>query len=99
MTSSSSTIADGRAVAGGLSARRLEVRDRAEEFFATARPEVRAGGRLVRVGEQFSWERRSCCLWYKTESAWLCEDCSLRPASDHEARYAAMLAADTDAPA
>ncbi|MET0910874.1 MAG: IucA/IucC family C-terminal-domain containing protein [Ilumatobacteraceae bacterium] len=78
------------AVAGALPARRVEIRDRAEEFFATARPEVRDGGRLVRVGQQFAWERRSCCLWYKTESAWLCEDCSLRPASDHEARYAAM---------
>ena len=82
------------AVAGGRPARRLEIRNRAEEFFATARPEVRDGGRLVRVGERFAWERRSCCLWYKTESAWRCEDCSLRPALDHETRYAAMLAAD-----
>jgi ferric iron reductase protein FhuF len=86
------------AVAGALPARRVEIRDRAEAFFATARPEVRDGGRLVRVGERCSWERRSCCLWYSTESAWLCEDCSLRPASDHQARYAAMLAADVIRP-
>jgi len=85
------------AVAGALPARRVEIRDRAEEFFATARPEVRDSGRLVRVGERFAWERRSCCLWYKTESAWMCEDCSLRPASDHEARYAAMRRAVMDA--
>ncbi|MET0460254.1 MAG: IucA/IucC family C-terminal-domain containing protein, partial [Ilumatobacteraceae bacterium] len=78
------------ALAGELPARGVEIGDRAEEFFATARAEIGDGGRLVRVGERFAWERRSCCLWYKTESAWMCEDCSLRPASDHEARYAAM---------
>jgi iron complex transport system ATP-binding protein len=82
------------ALAGALPERRVEIRDRAEEFFATGRAEVGAGGRLVRVGQGFAWERRSCCLWYKTASAWLCEDCSLRPASDHRARYAAALAAD-----
>ena len=74
-----------RAFAGELPARRSELGDRAEEFFATARPEVRDAGRRVRVGERFAWERRSCCLWYRTASAWLCEDCPLRPGSPRRA--------------
>lgn len=70
------------------------VGDRATEFFAAARPEVHDAGRIVRVGERFAWERRSCCLWYRTDGGFLCEDCSLRPAAEHEARYAAMAEAD-----
>jgi iron complex transport system ATP-binding protein len=84
------------AFAMALPDRRLAIRSRAEEFFASARREVGDAGRLVPVGTHFAWERRSCCLWYKTESAWLCEDCSLRPAADRAARYAAVLAADHD---
>ena len=80
------------AFASALPVRQLLVRERAEQFFATARPEVAHAGRLVRVGSRFSWERRSCCLWYRTTSAWLCDDCSLRPESDRTNRYAAMLA-------
>ena len=67
--------------------RRVEIRDRAEAFFAAARPELRDAGRLVRVGEQFAWERRSCCLWYRTASAWMCDDCSLCPDGDRQERY------------
>lgn len=44
------------------------------------------------VLDRFTWERRSCCLWYQTERAALCEDCSLRPAAEHQARYEAPLA-------
>ncbi len=88
-----SCVAAFGAVAGALPARRVEVRDRAEEFLAAARPEVRDAGRLVRVGEQFAWERRSCCLWYQTASAWLCEDCSLRSEEDRQERYDSMIAA------
>ncbi len=74
------------AFAGELPARRSELGDRTEEFFATARPEIRDAGRLVLVGERFAWERRSCCLWYRTASAWLCEDCPLRPGAPRRAR-------------
>ena len=57
---------------------RAGVVDRAGEFFATARPEIRLAGRLTRVGERFAWQRGSCCLWYRTAGGFLCEDCSLR---------------------
>ena len=77
---------------GAFAAARPGVGERAEEFFAAARPDVRDAGRLVRVGERFAWERRSCCLWYRTDSGFMCEDCSLRPAAEHEARCAAMAA-------
>jgi ferric iron reductase protein FhuF len=61
--------------------RRALIADRAELFFATARPELGDAGSLVRDGDDFSWERRSCCLWYLTEWASMCADCSLRPDS------------------
>lgn len=77
--------------APSLVARRGEIADRAASFFAAARPEVRDAGVLVRVGDRFAWERRSCCLWYRTDSGFMCEDCSLRPAEEHQARYAAMV--------
>ena len=53
-------------------------------------PRSATPGVLVRVGDRFAWERRSCCLWYRTDSGFMCEDCSLRPADEHQARYAAM---------
>jgi ferric iron reductase protein FhuF len=71
------------------------VGDRADELVAVAPAAIRHAGRLVRVGDGFAWERHSCCLWYRTESAWMCEDCSLRPASDRQERYAAMLVRQT----
>jgi cobalamin transport system ATP-binding protein len=79
--------------AGSLAARRADIADRAEAFFAAARPEVRGAGVVVRVGDRFAWERRSCCLWYRTDSGFMCEDCSLRPAEEHQARYASMAEA------
>jgi len=87
---SSSCAAAFSAFAAELPARCAEIADRAEAFFARARPEVRDAGAVVRVGDRFAWERRSCCLWYRTESGFMCEDCSLRPAAEHRARYAAM---------
>ena len=80
--------------AASLADRRGEIADRAEAFFAAARPEVRDAGAVVRVGDRFAWERRSCCLWYRTDSGFMCEDCSLRPAAEHQARYAAMAEVD-----
>jgi ferric iron reductase protein FhuF len=82
------------AFAGELPGRRAEIADRAESFFERARPEVREAGVVVRAGDRFAWERRSCCLWYRTESGFMCEDCSLRPAAEHQARYAAMAEVD-----
>ena len=78
------------AFAGAPGARRAAIADGVETFFARARPELRAGGEVVRVGDRFGWKRTSCCLWYRTEGGFLCEDCSLRPESDHEARFAAL---------
>jgi ferric iron reductase protein FhuF len=70
--------------------RRGDVADRAQAFFAAARREIREAGTVVRVGDRFAWERHSCCLWYRTDSGFMCEDCSLRPTEEHRARYAAM---------
>jgi ferric iron reductase protein FhuF len=81
------------AFAGELPERAVEIRDRAEQFFAAARPEVAGAGDLVRVGDRrCAWERKSCCLWYLTERGFLCEDCSLHTDADRHARYAAALA-------
>jgi ferric iron reductase protein FhuF len=81
------------AFAGELPGRRAEITERAGSFFDSARPEVGEAGHLVRVDDRFAWERHSCCLWYRTESGFMCEDCSLRPAEEHRARYAAMAEA------
>lgn len=80
------------AFAAALPDRRVELRDRGERFFATARAEVGDRGCLVRVGSHVAWERRSCCLWYRTDSGYLCDDCSLRSDADRRARCAALLA-------
>ena len=83
------------AFAGAPGARRGAIADRVVTFFARARPELRAGGEVVRVGDRFGWKRTSCCLWYRTEGGFLSADCSLRPASDHEARFAALATPPT----
>jgi ferric iron reductase protein FhuF len=75
-----------------LADRRGEIRQRAEAFFATARPEIATSGRLVPVGPVWAWERGACCLWYKTDSGFKCEDCSLWSAAEREARYARIRA-------
>jgi ferric iron reductase protein FhuF len=77
------------AFAGALPEQRVEIRDALEAFFASARPEVADAGRLVRLDDAFAWERKSCCLWYLTESGFKCEDCSLWTAEERLARYAA----------
>jgi ferric iron reductase protein FhuF len=81
------------AFAGGLPERRVEIRARAEAFFASARPEIAGAGRLVRLGDGWAWERRSCCLWYQTESGFKCEDCSLWTDDERRRRYATAGAA------
>jgi iron complex transport system ATP-binding protein len=76
--------------------RRVEIRDRAVAFFASARPEVRDAGRVVPVADRFAWERKSCCLWYRTESGFRCEDCSLWSDEERAERYR-RLEAETSA--
>ena len=77
------------AFATELATRRVEIRDRADAFFDGARPEVRGAGTLVHLGDRWAWERKSCCLWYLTASAFKCEDCSLWTDDERKARYAA----------
>lgn len=69
-----------------------EIRDRFEAFLAAGRSELAAAGRVVHVGPVWAWERSACCLYYKTESGFMCEDCSLVPDDDRQARYARVLA-------
>ena len=49
-----------------------EIGDRAEEFFATARPEVRDGGRLVAGRRAVRLGAPQLLPLVRTESAWLC---------------------------
>ena len=70
-----------------LEGRRLEVRDRLEAFLGAARPELASSGRAVHVGPVWAWERSACCLWYKTDSGFRCEDCSLWTAEERRERY------------
>lgn len=74
--------------------RHAEIRDRAGAFLAAARPELARSGRLVHVGPLWAWERASCCLWYKTDSGFRCEDCSLWTDDERRARYERALAED-----
>ena len=77
---------------GPLPERRAEIRDRAEAFLAAGRPELRASGRLVHVGPLWAWERSACCLWYKTDSGFRCEDCSLWTDEERRERYDRVIA-------
>lgn len=69
-----------------------EIRNRFEAFLATARPELSGSGRVVHVGPVWAWERSACCLWYKTESGFKCEDCSLWTQEERQVRYDRVLA-------
>jgi ferric iron reductase protein FhuF len=72
--------------------RRLDIRARAIEFFDRARPELAASGRLVPIGPLWAWERSACCLWYRTDSGFKCEDCSLWSAEEKADRRNRILA-------
>lgn len=76
---------------GPLPERHTEIRDRFTEFLGTARPELEGSGRIEPVGPVWAWERSACCLWYKTESGFQCEDCSLWSADERQARYVTVL--------
>lgn len=77
---------------GPLEARRADIRDRVEAFFASARPELARSGRVARVGAVWAWERSACCLWYTTDSGFRCEDCSLWTDDERQERYDRVLA-------
>lgn len=68
------------------------IRDRFEAFLGAGRPELAGAGRVVHVGPVWAWERSACCLYYKTESGFMCEDCSLRPDEERRERYDRVLA-------
>jgi iron complex transport system ATP-binding protein len=64
---------------------RNTVRERAETFMAACPPFEGLGSfDLVRLDERdgWYWTRTSCCLWFRTGSGRLCDDCSLVPAEE-----------------
>lgn len=67
------------------------VRDRAGEFFAAARGCFDGLGEFTTVRhagrDGWFWDRTSCCLWFRTTSGQLCDNCSLVDAADlHQRR-------------
>ncbi len=68
------------------------LRDMVEAFFAAARAGLAQSGRVVRIGDgaRWAWERRACCLWYRTtvSGGAKCSDCSLWTDAERSARYA-----------
>ena len=60
---------------------KMQVRERAEEFLAAAREWFDGLGRFTTVEragrDGWFWDRTSCCLWFRTESGQLCDNCSL----------------------
>lgn len=73
--------------------RRAWVRTMAEDFLATARPELAAGGEVVPIASVWAWQRHACCLYYQHADTAKCEDCSLFSDDERQARYARILAA------
>ncbi|MEO1059919.1 MAG: IucA/IucC family C-terminal-domain containing protein [Actinomycetota bacterium] len=82
---------------------RDRLREIAEVFATTGRPELREAGRLVRLGDgpRWVWERTACCLYYQTDGALgadgerrKCGDCSLFTAAERSARYAELIGQD-----
>ncbi len=73
-----------------------EVRSRAEAFFAAAAFSFDGLGSFtsVRHGarEGWYWDRTSCCLWFRTTSGQLCDNCSLIEAAELRERRVAELA-------
>ena len=92
----SSCAASFGAFMGPWPERRPEIRDRAAEFFAAARPELARSGQVVAVGSVWAWERQACCLWYQTADGDKCSDCSLWSDDERQARYQRVLATDPD---
>lgn len=78
---------------GPLPDRHEEIRDRAEAFFAAARGELASSGRVVPVGTAWAWERKACCLWYRTTDGSRCADCSLWSDEERREHYDAAITA------
>lgn len=80
--------------AGGVDA--AHVRDRADGFFAAARPWLDGLGRFETVvtgdREGWFWTRTSCCLWYQASGGAMCDDCSLIDAGELAATRRAEVA-------
>lgn len=68
----------------------LAIRRSADRFFATGRPELRAGGEVVPIGPKWAWQRNACCLYYLAANGSKCGDCSLYTPDERAARYAAL---------
>lgn len=80
-----------------LFGRQTEIRERATMFFAAARGELAGSGRVVAVGTAWAWERKACCLWYRTADGSRCADCSLWSDEERRQRYDAAIAAQARA--
>ena len=77
-----SSAAAFRAVEGsardrGDTAERLMIRRRADRLLAHA-PWLSGTGGFDTDGDDWSWQRAACCLWYRTSGGRTCEGCSLR---------------------
>lgn len=81
---------------GPLPDRHEEIRDRTGAFFAAARPELAGSGRVVPVGTAWAWERKACCLWYRTTGGSRCADCSLWSDEERRERYDLAIAAQAE---
>jgi ferric iron reductase protein FhuF len=82
---------------GPLPDRHEEIRDRTGAFFAAARGELACSGRVVPVGTAWAWERKACCLWYRTTGGSRCADCSLWSDEERRERYDAAITAQAGA--
>lgn len=72
--------------------RAVWVRAMAQQFFATARGELAAGGEVVPIGPVWAWQRHACCLYYQHTGGSRCGDCSLFTLDERRERYARILA-------
>lgn len=74
---------------------RAPVRTRGAEFFARADPRLAETGTFTTIEHAgatgWYWDRRSCCLWYKTRAEQLCDNCSLLGDDELLARRRAEL--------
>lgn len=68
------------------------VREMAQQFFATDRAELAAGGEVVPLGPVWAWQRHACCLYYQHTGGSKCGDCSLFTVDERHERYALILA-------
>jgi hypothetical protein len=74
-----------------------QVRGRARQLVAAAGADFEGLGSFTTVHdgdrEGWYWDRTSCCLWFRTTSGQLCDNCSLIGAADLRERRVRELAA------